>query len=100
MNKLNIILLLMAMIFLGKTTKAQLQIDTAALVEGYLQSDNIFEGIVTEQCVYEAENGYLYTSNLIQISKIFKGNLQCGTVRLITMGGADRIKDPYCKRLY
>lgn len=67
--------------------KAQIQIDTPAILSGYNQSDYIFEGIVTQQCVYQDSDGNLYTANLIQLTKIIKGNLTCGTVSLVTMGG-------------
>lgn len=50
--------------------------------------DYIFEGKVIRSTPYKTVNGkYIYTSNTIQISKILKGDLTCGTVELITVGG-------------
>ena len=80
-------MLLFLAILAFNTTKAQLSIDTTGLMEAYLQSEYIFEGIVTSQCTYEDEGHNIYTTNIIQITKIVKGNLTCGTVSLVTMGG-------------
>lgn len=64
------------------------QIDTAALIDAYLTSDYIFEGVVIEQCYYDdPQTGNIYTSNRVQITKIFKGEIVCGTVNIITPGG-------------
>lgn len=50
--------------------------------------DYIFEGKVIHSTPYKTANGkYIYTSNTIQITKILKGDLTCGTVELITDGG-------------
>ncbi len=50
--------------------------------------DYIFEGEVIKSTPYKTANGrYIYTSNTIEISKILKGNLKCGTIELITDGG-------------
>jgi|GEM_PF-3646718 len=48
----------------------------------------VFEGRVISSNSYETKNGgFINTSNTIQISRVFKGNLQCGTVEFITDGG-------------
>ena len=50
--------------------------------------DYIFEGKVINSTPYKTANGkYIYTSNTIEISKVLKGDLSCGTVELITSGG-------------
>ncbi|MCZ2130266.1 MAG: T9SS type A sorting domain-containing protein [Bacteroidia bacterium] len=50
--------------------------------------DYIFEGEVLNSQSYQLSTSHeIYTSNLIKISKIFKGDLECGTVELITTGG-------------
>ena len=52
------------------------------------QVDYIFEGIVLESTSYYSDNDrYIRTSNLVEITKILKGNLTCGTVEIITNGG-------------
>ena len=67
--------------------KAQIYIDTTALIRAYNTSQYIFEGTVTSQCTYNDSRGIIYTSNIINITKIFKGGLTCGTVNIITIGG-------------
>lgn len=48
----------------------------------------IFEGQVIKTYSYwNKDSDKIYTSNVVQISRIFKGDLQCGTVELITNGG-------------
>jgi len=48
----------------------------------------IFEGrVINSQPYVNSAGNYVYTSNTIQITKIFKGDLTCGTVELITDDG-------------
>lgn len=48
----------------------------------------IFEGKVIHSKPYYAHNGqYIYTSNTVEITKILKGDLKCGTIEIITKGG-------------
>jgi hypothetical protein len=48
----------------------------------------IFEGRVIQSTSYLVNDGkYINTSNTIEITKIFKGGLTCGTVEVITKGG-------------
>ena len=50
--------------------------------------DYIFEGTVIKSTPYKTENGkYILTSNTIEIHKVLKGDLSCGTVELVTNGG-------------
>lgn len=50
--------------------------------------DYIFEGTVIKSTPYKTENGkYILTSNTIEIHKVLKGDLSCGTVELVTSGG-------------
>lgn len=84
MKKIYLLLVLIAG-FAFKPVKAQ--VDTAALINAYLSSDNVFEGVVQSTCSYTDNAGYVYTSNQVLITKIIKGNLQCGTVDIITPGG-------------
>lgn len=55
-----------------------------------IASDYIFEGVVIKTYPYMTADGMrIYTSNVIQITKIFKGDstFSCGTIELITSGG-------------
>jgi hypothetical protein len=85
MKKIYFILIL----FAGFTFKhANAQIDTPALINAYYTSDFIFEGVVQEICYFEdASTGNIYTNNQILITKIFKGDITCGTINIITPGG-------------
>lgn len=48
----------------------------------------IFEGKVIHSKPYYAHNGqYIYTSNTVELTKILKGDLKCGTIEIITKGG-------------
>ncbi len=48
----------------------------------------IFEGTVIRSDSYWAtQERMIYTSHTVQISKIFKGNITCGTIEIITEGG-------------
>jgi hypothetical protein len=71
-----------------RTSSAQHVIDTNAIIAAYLQSDYIFEGTIESQCTFADPNtGNIYTANKVYISKIIKGELSCGTVKIITLGG-------------
>jgi hypothetical protein len=48
----------------------------------------IFEGTVIHSEAYFDGNGaYIYTSNTVEISRILKGEIECGTIEIITQGG-------------
>ncbi len=48
----------------------------------------IFEGKVINSQPYYSDNGqYIYTSNTVEITKILKGDIKCGTIEIITKGG-------------
>jgi hypothetical protein len=51
-------------------------------------SEYIFEGVVIETNSYFTNNERnIYTSNTIQITKILKGDIECGLIEIITNGG-------------
>jgi hypothetical protein len=48
----------------------------------------IFEGKVINSEAYFAYDGaYIHTSNTVEITRILKGDIQCGTIEIITNGG-------------
>lgn len=60
-----------------------------SIIERINQVDYIFEGKVIESNSYEVNSGKtIYTSNTIEIYKVFKGNITCGTIELICNDGA------------
>ncbi len=82
------------MLILNKNTFSQL----TPLQHGKsatLKADYIFEGKVIRQTFYESSPGNVFTRNIIQITKIFKGseNLSCGTVMLISNGSSGQWLD-------
>lgn len=54
----------------------------------FMGTDYIFEGqVIRSDCYYGDNEQMIYTSYTMEISKIFKGELTCGTVEVITEGG-------------
>mgnify|MGYP003582599624 CR=1 FL=1 len=87
------ILTMLLLIIVAYTSKAQTDIDTARIIDIAMASDYIFEGRVVEVCTFEDANGNVYTNNIIDISRFVKGQLNCGTVSLITRGGIFQDRD-------
>lgn len=53
-----------------------------------ISSGYVFEGeVIRSDSYWNQAEDMIYTSHTIQISKIFKGDLVCGTVEVITYGG-------------
>ena len=64
------------------------QEDVKSIIDRVSNADYIFEGKVIFSKPYKTGDGKrIYTTNTIEITKIFKGNLQCGKVEVITNGG-------------
>jgi hypothetical protein len=64
------------------------QEELTPIIDRITGADYIFEGqVIASQPYFNHDQNSIYTSNIIVISKIFKGNLQCGTVEIITSGG-------------
>ncbi|HIP35310.1 MAG TPA: T9SS type A sorting domain-containing protein [Crocinitomix sp.] len=48
----------------------------------------IFEGEVISSEPYFSHDGrYIHTSNTVEITKLLKGDIECGTIEIITLGG-------------
>jgi Secretion system C-terminal sorting domain/Matrixin len=70
------------------SAKAQTIVDSNLLNYAIQLSPIVFEGEVVQQCTYDDPNtGIIYTNNIVQISKLIKGQLNCGTVSITTEGG-------------
>ncbi len=83
-KKLSLLFLILTVLI----SHAQTEIDTSALLNALGQAPFIFEGKVIEQCTYEEPStGIIYTNNIMEITKVIKGNLDCRTVSMITEGG-------------
>lgn len=52
------------------------------------ETECIFEGkVIHSNAYWTHDHRAIYTSHTIQITKIFKGNIHCGTIELVTQGG-------------
>jgi Secretion system C-terminal sorting domain len=72
-------------IMVAKSFGQEIPID---ILERINSVDYIIEGIVIDRHPYQTtDHRNIYTTNLIQITKVLKGSLDCGTVELITLGG-------------
>ena len=59
------------------------------LEERVRQSDVIVEGeVVSKQSFWDANHENIYTSNIINVYKVFKGQIQAQQIEVITRGGA------------
>jgi hypothetical protein len=74
--------------FFFTNIKAQTDVDSALLNTVLQISPIVFEGRIIDQCTYRhPTSGIIYTNNIVQITKKIKGQLNCGTVSIITIGG-------------
>lgn len=72
------------------------QEEVKSIIERVSNADYIFEGKVISSTPYKTDDGSnIYQSNTIEITKIFKGDLSCGKVEVITNGG--QVGDDICK---
>jgi hypothetical protein len=52
------------------------------------ESTAIFEGkVISKNSFWNASQDFIYTSNVIQVYKVFKGNITSGQVEIISEGG-------------
>ncbi|MCW3126076.1 MAG: hypothetical protein JWO03_1734 [Bacteroidetes bacterium] len=82
-------LLVFVLVLLAQQTRLYSQEIYKRIAERISTVDYIFEGVVLKTYPYKTgDDKTIYTSNVIQVTKIFKGNISCGTIELITNGGA------------
>ncbi len=82
-------LFLTTIIFLALiTTKSNAQVIPDDIVHRVNISEHIFEAeVIRTDAYWNSRHDYIYTSVTLNIKKIFKGNLSCGTVEMILLGG-------------
>ena len=92
LKNLSLILLL---IFSSQLLSAQTEKQTPTKVPDMLQNaDYVFEGTVVDVVGYRIPEGKIYTSLLIQVSNVFKGNgMKLGLVQIIVKGGEAPLPD-------
>lgn len=87
MKKITKVLLLLLCIQVSKQN-ANAQASPIDYATRIINCNYIFEGrVIKSTPYYNAASNYIYTSNTIEITKILKGDLKCGTVELITDDG-------------
>src|SRR4051794_14469350 len=65
-----------------------------SMEEKISQSSLIVEGkVVEKKSFWNAQHSMIYTSNQVEVYKVFKGTLQKNTIEVITVGG---VVDNYC----
>ena len=80
--------LLTLVLLIVSTMAAIAQEELTPIIDRITNADYIFEGkVIYSAPYYNHAQNIIYTDNIIQISKIFKGSLLCGTVEVITSGG-------------
>ena len=83
---LKVIFYSFALLLLSLDLKGQLV--PISLQERVVNSDVIFEGkVIGQTASWDVSRRHIYTSNIISVYKVFKGELKSSTVELITMGG-------------
>jgi Secretion system C-terminal sorting domain len=81
----NILFILYIILYSTNTFAQEIPIN---IIDRVNTVEYIFEGSVIDKHSYStSNNSNIFTTNLIQITKILKGNLTCGTVEIITEGG-------------
>lgn len=81
-NLLHLLFLLLAF------TISKAQVIPKDIVDRINNSEYIFEGkVIRSNSYFTLDQKMIYTSSTIDIYKIFKGNLTCGTIEVLTQGG-------------
>jgi hypothetical protein len=88
---------LLFFIFVASIIQIHAQEIYRSIIDRVASTNYIFEGVVIKTQPYEThDEKTIYTSNIIQVTKIFKGNLSCGTIEMITNGGELDEKGMHC----
>jgi hypothetical protein len=75
-------------ILLAMTTLSFAQEIPLNIVNRINEVNFIFEGkVINSEPYYTNNGGYIHTSNTVEITKILKGEIECGTIEIITKGG-------------
>ena len=80
--------LLLSTLLILAFTIAKGQVIPKDILERVNNSQYIFEGkVIRSNAYYTQDHKMIYTSSTIDIYKIFKGTINCGTIEVITRGG-------------
>jgi hypothetical protein len=95
MNIKNLISLQLCIVFctVNEVKSQQILVPIQKMIE---ESSYIFEGhYVSFTCFEDTGNHNIYTSEIYKVTKIFKGDLQCGFVELVLPGGKIGNRETY-----
>ncbi len=80
--------ILLSIILLLCLSNLYAQVIPQDIADRISRAEYIFEGeVIRVDGYWNGEGNYIYRSLTLDIKKIFKGNLNCGTVELILLGG-------------
>lgn len=80
------ILIFLLLLLPPAVLKAQLV--PLSLEQRVINSDVVFEGkVLSKSASWDENRRHIYTSNLISVYKVFKGELKSSTVEVLTIGG-------------
>lgn len=88
-TKVNVLKLSVLMLFsLIASSTALAQLYPVSLDQRVANSKVIFEGkVISSKSYWDEKHFNIYTANVVEVYKVFKGNLTASTVELITLGG-------------
>lgn len=88
MKKFRFLHFIGVLLFLTLNQASFSQVIPQSIADIITKSDCIFEGtVIRSDSYWGVQNRSIYTSHTLQIHKIFKGDMICGTVEIITEGG-------------
>lgn len=94
--KLPISILILSLTFVFSSANGQM---SKRELEKYLfnEAPYIFEGHIQSRTTFPTTypNKRWYTSNIVEITKVFRGDLELGTVEIITPGGGGTMKEGF-----
>ncbi|MBK9413717.1 MAG: T9SS type A sorting domain-containing protein [Bacteroidetes bacterium] len=80
------ILISILLLLISHTSKSQIILKD--IVDRVNDSQYIFEGeVIRSDSYWNEDKDYIYTSVTIQVLKVFKGGISCGTIEMILLGG-------------
>jgi len=87
-------LVILSFTLLGHNFSVSGQLAEISLDSCIKESDFIFEGtVISETGFTPPDSSWLYFSDIVKVSKVLKGNIQCGTVEIINEASSWRNGD-------
>lgn len=78
---------MLVLLIVGQTL-AQCNMYELPLLDKVQKSSDIFEGkVIRKNCFWNSQHSLIFTSNIVEVYKVFKGNVSNPEVEIITEGG-------------